>query len=682
MADLTIHIHHIGLRDDEEDAFPVSGVHNGSFHLHLYDTDDNCTPHGAQTNADLGQGLSVHRYMVSDFDGSGEFYRNLCARSSSLIPPATFGPQLYTSCPRLGDCRYEEAFLREATFTAPVIRLDTLARETGSRLDFLALHVQGDTDRALRGCGERLARQVVGVRCAVELQELHHDQALFGDIHALMRQSGFQFMRLSPPETQGDAFRAGIGFRGDARLLSARALFLKDPAQVEKHHPDPWAGLVKLAYIALSCGFVEYALDCLARLADKPEASALGAPEALSYVAFLAEVWALYRATPFIPQPSLAGMFASEAAQNRFEAGGDQPWRALDREGLLRRYFASVDVEAFRRALPGLLDPADSAFEACLRRHGLGRVAGTVKDKRLGQASLTVESLGLGVACGQRYRLDIEAALRLAGIAVEPLDQDLSPAEIAAEAQRLSRLSGWADGPSQGWQYPFDLGHGIVTPTYSDLQARMNPWRKEVLLRNLDAYCAGRYAALSVLDLGACEGSMALALWERGVRDITCVEIRDINVAKARFVFKVKHADIVVIQQDVLSYLEQDARTYDIVLFMGLLYHMQDPFLATRLAAARCRGVFALETVVALPQELSFDNDAHYSPTQAGFFIRQDRAEGNTAGLRSVELWPDARAIPCLLREAGFENFRQCDYGPDPLEWYASGQRTMMLAWR
>lgn len=682
MADLAIHIHRIGPEGGEEEAFPVSGIHNGSFHLHRYDADDACSPQAAKRDEGPEPGLSVHRYMVSDFDGSAEFYSNLCTRASSLRPPATFGPQRYTSSPRLGDCVYEDAFLPGATFTAPVIRLDTLARETGSRLDFLGLYAQGLTDRALRGCGALLARQVIGVHCAVELRALSRHQALFGDVDALLRENGFQLMRLSPPQTRESAFRAGIGFRGDANPLSGRALFLKDPGQLEAQHRDPGAGLVKLAYIALSNGFVEYALDCLTRLAAGPEAAALGAPDALPYVAFLAEVWALYRATPFIPQPSLAGLFASEAAKDRFEAGGDQPWRALDREELLRRYFASVDVEAFRRALPSLLDPADSAFEACLRRHGLALVAGTVKDQRLAQAAMTVESLGLGVKYGQRYRLDIDAALRLAGIAVKPLDRDLSPAEIAAEMERLSRLSGWADGPSKGWQYPFDLGHGIVAPTYSELQARLNPWRKEVLLRNLDASCAGRYPSLSVLDLGACEGSMALALWERGVRDITCVEIRDGNVAKARFVFKVKHADIAVIQQDVLSYLERDTRRYDIVLFMGLLYHLQDPFLTTRLAAARCRGVFALETVVALPRELAFDNDAHYSPTQAGFFIRQDRAEGNTAGLRNVELWPDALAILCLLREAGFENFRQCDYGPDPLEWYASGQRTMMLAWR
>ena len=246
----------------------------------------------------------------------------------------------------------------------------------------------------------------------------------------------------------------------------------------------------------------------------------------------------------------------------------------------------------------------------------------------------------------------------------------------------MSRLSGWEGGPQEGWQYPFDLGHGIITRTYTDVQAELHPWRRDVLLNNLDAIFAGRYHQLSVLDLGACEGSMALALWERGVRDITCVESRAINVEKARFVFKVKNADILVVQDDVISFLNSDTRHYDLVLFMGLLYHLLDPFQTMRLTAQRVRGVLAMETVVSMPHELRFDNVPHYSPSLGGFFVRHDSALCNTAGLTNLELWPNREGLEMLLGETGFSDIREMNYGPNPISWYATKQRVMLLASR
>jgi len=90
------------------------------------------------------------------------------------------------------------------------------------------------------------------------------------------------------------------------------------------------------------------------------------------------------------------------------------------------------------------------------------------------------------------------------------------------------------------------------------------------MLNNLDKVYTGRYQQLKVLDLGSCEGAMALALWERGVRDITCVEARSSNVEKSRFVFRVKKANIVVVHQDVLSFLRANQKQYDLILFIGL----------------------------------------------------------------------------------------------------------------
>lgn len=256
----------------------------------------------------------------------------------------------------------------------------------------------------------------------------------------------------------------------------------------------------------------------------------------------------------------------------------------------------------------------------------------------------------------------------------------MTPDQIRAEVQRLATADAGDWCPDGGWQFPFDFGHGIVAPTYAPIQAELHPWRQDVMLAELDRIYAGRYADLSVLDLGACEGAMALALWRRGVRDITCVEVRPNNVAKARFVFERFDADIAVIESDVEAHLARDTRTYDLVLFMGLLYHLIDPFVIFKRIGALCRDTMLIETVLARPATLTFSNDPGYSPTRAAFFVRQDSVVNPTAGTIDLELWPTPEAFIVLLRHGGFPRFTKADYGSSPPRYYDTDERVLGVA--
>ena len=79
----------------------------------------------------------------------------------------------------------------------------------------------------------------------------------------------------------------------------------------------------------------------------------------------------------------------------RFEPNNPHAWTTFNRERALKSYFAGVDPEAFHRHIVELLKPNDSKFESLLREYNMETVADTVKDRRLKQASMTVESLQL-----------------------------------------------------------------------------------------------------------------------------------------------------------------------------------------------------------------------------------------------------------------------------------------------
>ena len=226
---------------------------------------------------------------------------------------------------------------------------------------------------------------------------------------------------------------------------------------------------------------------------------------------------------------------------------------------------------------------------------------------------------------------------------------NLDPNFIRSEVARLANEAAGDWCKEGGWQYPFDFGNGIIAPTYSSRQS-MHPWRKDILINHVKQLSFNKpLKDISILDLGSGEGAMDVALWELGFRNITAVEVRAHNIEKAKFVYKVFGVEPTIVQCTTDEYFAKHFQTFDIVLCMGLLYHVTNPFDLISQAAKRCDKHFYLETVIANPNLYGFNNRHNYEPSNAGFFIRRDSAESMTAGLIDFELWPNIDAVDLLL---------------------------------
>jgi tRNA (mo5U34)-methyltransferase len=145
------------------------------------------------------------------------------------------------------------------------------------------------------------------------------------------------------------------------------------------------------------------------------------------------------------------------------------------------------------------------------------------------------------------------------------------------------------------WWHTIDLGNGIVTPGRDETPVR---WPLLGLPESL--------AGLSVLDVGAWDGFYSFEAERRGAaRVVAADEYAWRNLGTGRRGFDCAHqaldSKVEAREVDVLALSPDTAGgTFDLVLVLGVLYHLRDPITALERVASVTADRLVLETHVDL----------------------------------------------------------------------------------
>jgi tRNA (mo5U34)-methyltransferase len=148
---------------------------------------------------------------------------------------------------------------------------------------------------------------------------------------------------------------------------------------------------------------------------------------------------------------------------------------------------------------------------------------------------------------------------------------------------------------STRWYHTIDLGGGLVTEGADDTPRRL-------ARLNLPASLTGR----TVLDVGAWDGFFSFEAERRGASRVVAADYYSWHGpgwgTKAGFLLareilgsRVEDVDI-----DVMDLSPERVGTFDVVLFLGVLYHLRHPLLALERVASVARDLLIVETVVDL----------------------------------------------------------------------------------
>jgi tRNA (mo5U34)-methyltransferase len=163
----------------------------------------------------------------------------------------------------------------------------------------------------------------------------------------------------------------------------------------------------------------------------------------------------------------------------------------------------------------------------------------------------------------------------------------------------------------------------------------------------------------SVLDIGCNAGFYSLEMKRRGADRVVAIDSDPTYLAQARFAAEVNGADIEFRELDVYQ-VEKLHEKFDIVLFMGVLYHLRHPLLALDLLSERVVGDTLVFQSLMRGSHDVMELEADYPFSETGIF----QTEGYPA-MYFVEKryshdptnwWiPNRACSEAMLRSAGFE---------------------------
>lgn len=184
-----------------------------------------------------------------------------------------------------------------------------------------------------------------------------------------------------------------------------------------------------------------------------------------------------------------------------------------------------------------------------------------------------------------------------------------------------------------------------------------------VLWRDLAPWLPEDLGGTSVLDIGCNAGFYALELAQRGA-EVLAIDsdehyLRQARWAAARFGL----ADRIRFERRSVYRLHEIAETFDLVLFLGVLYHLRYPLLALDLVRERTRGRLLLQSLRLPGEETATAPDdmpieALPALLQPGW-PRLAFVENALAGDRTNWWIPDRAALEAMLRSSGFTDLQQ-----------------------
>ncbi len=242
-----------------------------------------------------------------------------------------------------------------------------------------------------------------------------------------------------------------------------------------------------------------------------------------------------------------------------------------------------------------------------------------------------------------------------------------------------------ADIRARDWFYRFELPDGSTTDSYLPESAlAVHDTRLDMMRRGLEPVLREAGTTLTGLDLASHQGWFSFHLAEMGVGPITGLEPRQEHIDDATLMARAKGLEPMrFVRSTIQDIASTDIEPADVVLMLGLLYHLENPVAAIRTARAYCRKVCLIETQVAphLSGQLDWGSYEFVRPIKGSFAVidETDETHGPETGVGGICLAPSIETLLWIMTKAGFRDVGLIAPPEDGYEQHRHKKRVMAI---
>jgi SAM-dependent methyltransferase len=239
---------------------------------------------------------------------------------------------------------------------------------------------------------------------------------------------------------------------------------------------------------------------------------------------------------------------------------------------------------------------------------------------------------------------------------------------------------------SREWFYTYEMPDGSTTPTYHgiDIQA-IHDTRWRMLESCLEKHLGPDRSGMTALDLASHQGWFAYNMARSGFSSVLGIDARQAHVDDSSLISRIYDMEQLAFRQgDIHEQHPDQTGQFDVVLMLGLLYHLENPVGALRICRALCNRICVIETQI-VPGMTGFVDYGSYQyvrPLKGSFGIidETDDTHGPEASITGVCLVPSLDALLWLLEKVGFSSAEVLEPPQDAYEQLRYHKRVMVAA--
>jgi tRNA (mo5U34)-methyltransferase len=234
----------------------------------------------------------------------------------------------------------------------------------------------------------------------------------------------------------------------------------------------------------------------------------------------------------------------------------------------------------------------------------------------------------------------------------------------------------------QDWFYSFRFTNGAANQFQDTTTGSIHTSRAKLIFPLLDKIYDKKWNSTRCLDIACHQGWFTMQAAIRGTSDIIGLDIRREHIEKANLIKDISGLKNISFKEEDLYNIKADEyEKFDIVFFLGILYHIDDPLGAIRIVRSLTKDICVMETQVARETpylECAWGSNPLIRKGPGIALVESD--DVHAEGTRSISMVPTLDALYKMLYSVGFSRVYLSIPSNEMFEQYRDFDRVVIFA--